>query len=247
MRRSLAGIAALGVSISPLSVVARADTIEACASAAEAGQRLEREGRLVESRATFLSCAASRCPGEVASLCDRMLTDVDAAMPTVILGARDPAGRDLESVRVLADGAPLADSLDGKARAIDPGPHALRFVGSDGSAAALDVVVREGEKNRLLSVVLGSRTTETPSTDQSRSRRPPLLGWVLGGVGLAALATFGVLAAHGQTRYDACEPHKCSASTVDSLNLERGAAFVALGIGVAGVATGGWLVLSGSF
>jgi hypothetical protein len=226
---------------------ARADTIEACASSAEAGQRLERDGRLVEARASFVSCAASRCPKEVASLCDGLLTRVEAALPTVILGARDPAGHDLSGVRVLADGAPLAESLDGKPRPIDPGPHALRFVGADGSVTPLDVVIRESEKNRVVTVVLGSHPASAPAHAEGRARRVPVLGWILGGVGLAALATFGVLAAHGQNEFDACNPHKCSASTVDALSLERGAAFVALGIGVAGIAAGGWLVLSGDF
>ncbi len=231
-----------------LPSVAKADTIEACASAAEAGQKLQREGRLVESRASFVACADPRCPREVASLCDRLLTEVDAAMPTVILGARDPQGHDLVAVRVLADGGPLVDSLDGKPRPLDPGPHALRFVAADGSATTLDIVVRQGEKNRVVSVVVGARPAHPPADGEHRTaRHSPLAGWLLGGFGLAALATFGVLAVHGQSQYDACSPHKCSASTVDSLSLERGAAFVALGVGVAGVAAGGWLVLSGSF
>jgi hypothetical protein len=232
-----------------LPAAARADTIEACADAAEAGQRLEREGRLVESRASLLACADARCPKEVASLCERLLTEVDASTPTVILGARDPQGHDLAAVRVLADGVPLADSLDGLAHPIDPGPHTLHFVAA-GSAAqtTLDVVIRQGEKNRVVSVVMGARPKPaTPEGEPRAAHRVPVLGWVLGGVGVAALATFGVLAVHGQTQYDACNPHKCSASTVNSLSLERGASFVALGIGVAGVATGGWLVLSGSF
>lgn len=234
--------------LSMLPAIAHADTVEACASAAEAGQRFEREGRLVEARASFVACADARCPGEVASLCDRLLTEVDAALPTIILGARDAQGRDLVSVRVVADGSPFTESLDGKAHPIDPGPHALRFLAADGTAATLDVVVRQGEKNRVLSVVVGARPTQTPVEGEPRARRhTPVLGWVLGGVGLAALATFGVLAAHGQSQYDACNPHKCSASTVDSLSVERGSAFVALGVGVAAVAAGGWLVLSGSF
>lgn len=228
--------------------IAHADTVETCASAAEAGQRLERGGRLVEARASFVACADARCPGEVASLCDRLLTEVDAAMPTIILGARDPQGHDLVSVRVVADGSPMAESLDGKAHPIDPGPHTLRFRAADGTVATLDVLVRQGEKNRVLSVVVGARPTQPVGQGESRARQPaPVLGWVLGGVGLAALATFGVLAAHGQSQYDACNPHKCSASTVDSLSVERGASFVALGVGVAAVAAGGWLVVSGSF
>lgn len=244
MRRALACVV-----LSLLPAAAHADTIETCASSAEAGQRLEREGRLVEARASLVACADPRCPREVASLCDRLLTEVDAAMPTVILGARDPQGHDLVAVSVLADGVPLADSLDGRARSIDPGPHTLRFVAVGGTVeTTLDVVIRQGEKNRLVSVVMGAGPTASAEADEPRAaRHAPVLGWVLGGVGLAALATFGVLAVHGQTQYDACNPHKCSAATVDSLSLERGAAFVALGVGVAGAAAGGWLVLSGSF
>ena len=66
--------------------------------------------------------------------CSQRIDAIDAAMPTLILAAKDGAGNDLSVVTVSMDGAPLASTLDGRPVAIDPGEHAFRFEAA-GSAA----------------------------------------------------------------------------------------------------------------
>ena len=73
-------------------------------------------------------------------------------MPTVVLAARLPNGADEVDVRVLVDGKPLAQRLDGRAVELEPGDHLLSFQPGVAGAAPVEmrVVVREGEKGRLI-------------------------------------------------------------------------------------------------
>jgi hypothetical protein len=212
------------------------DAIAACVAASTSGQRAQRSGALRSAQSSLLTCARAGCPAEVRSLCERLLTTVEASLPTVVLGARDASGQDLVDVEVSLDGAAFAEALDGKALAVDPGPHTLRFVRRDGTAMTLSIVAREAEKNRQLTVsfpVPARPTTPAPAPDTpAPSRRPPVLALVLAGVGVASIGAFASLALDGQRRYDRCNPAACSGSTVDGLALERGFAFGALGLGV---------------
>jgi len=54
--------------------------------------------------------------------CLRWSSEVDRAMPTVIFTAKDPAGQDMVDVRVFVDGQKVADRIDGRPAALDPGP-----------------------------------------------------------------------------------------------------------------------------
>jgi hypothetical protein len=267
MSRALAAVVAAALLLTVFGRAARADEVEACASAATEAQRLRRDGKLTGARARILACARAECPFPVRSLCADLARDVEASLPTVIVGARDPHGRDIAAARVLLDGIPLAGALEGKAIPVDPGPHTLRVEREGSAPAEQGVVIREGEKNRLLLVVLdeGTPPTDRPSpspspavaqpppestsapasASTSASGRAPVAAYVLGGLGLASLATFAVLAVDGQRRYDACSstPH-CSGNAVDALLTERVAAWVTLGAGVALLGVSAWLFLA---
>ncbi len=246
--RLAAASIACSCAVAPLHV-ARADAIDACVSAATEGQKLERAGKLRDARTSFLACVKPTCPQEVKVVCDRFLAEVETGLPTVILGARDAAGQDLTAVRVTVDGTPFVSALDGKAVELDPGPHVLHFERADGAPVELRVVIREAEKNRALGVVFPSEAQPTPGSE-SPSREgpgrapPPVLAYVLAGVGVASLGGFAYLGIHGQSQYDSCNPHACSQSTVDSLSVQRDLAFVTLGVGVVALGVATWLFLA---
>src|SRR3954453_19637075 len=65
-----------------------------CARAAESGQRLLKAGKLTAGRAEFLTCARDVCPGAVRPYCLRWLEEVDAALPSFVVRARDAEGND---------------------------------------------------------------------------------------------------------------------------------------------------------
>jgi hypothetical protein len=211
---------------------AHADPVEACVSAVEDGQRLQRSGRLRAAREKFLACDKSECPAEVRAVCDRLVNAVEASLPTVIFGARDAADKDLVAVRVLVDGSPLLPSVDGKAVPLDPGPHQLRFEHEGSNPIDESVVVREAEKNRLIVVTFAESKGAGAGASGNETRRPiPPVVFVLGGLGVASLGVFVGLDVDGQSRYESCQQQKgsCLPSTVHSLSIERGAA-IATGV-----------------
>jgi hypothetical protein len=160
-----------------------------CLEAFESGQRRRLAGELIESRASLQVCSRSECPDVVVRACARWLREVDDAIPTVILGARDASGDDVRGARVLVDGQLAQRGLTGKPLEIDPGQHVFRFeAGAQHVESRL--VINAGEKNRLVRVTLGDGDAGPAAPRASRaSRAAP---WVLGGVG-AALLTAGVV------------------------------------------------------
>jgi hypothetical protein len=224
---------------------AHADAIAACVSAATSGQKLQRSGQLLAARAAFLACDKGECPGEVRAVCDRLLGTVESSLPTVIFGAKDSKGGDLIAVHVRVDGVLVAESMDGRAVPMDPGPHQLLFESEGSTPIAQSVVVREAEKNRPLGVTFP--VTEAKPKGPAPAAAPrgaPVLAYALGGVGLASLGTFVGLDVSGQSRFASCQSHPCSTSTVDSLEVERAAAWATAGVGVALVGSAVWLLLT---
>ncbi len=145
------------------------DAAESCAVAAEAAQDLRRESKLSAAHAKLVACSGSVCPGVVRKDCVRWLTEVEAALPSLIVRAQDGAGRELTNIRILSDGVVLTQALGGTAMAVDPGSHELSFVLGD-KTIKKTLLIREGEKGRSVNVRFpGIR----PST------------WVMGAFGLA--------------------------------------------------------------
>lgn len=199
----------LAVPVALASSVARADDKATCLDAVSRGQRVRDAHRLLEARERFRTCAAAVCPAAVQTDCAAWLAEVEKALPSVVLSAKSGAGADLLDVKVTVDGQPFVSKLDGEAVPIDPGAHAFHFEGADGAAIDQQVIVREGEKGRAISVVLGAsspapatpqptgQSTAPPSNGSSPSSSSPwrTAGWILGGAGVAGLAVGGIFGA----------------------------------------------------
>jgi hypothetical protein len=128
---------------------ARADT-ETCLSAYDANQRLRRDGKLRDAREQLLICSQADCPAPVRNECTKWLSEVDATLPSVVFAAQDAFGTDLAAVTVEVDGVVLTRKLDGRAIAVDPGEHVIRWTSEDGVTVQQRVIVREAEKRRLV-------------------------------------------------------------------------------------------------
>jgi hypothetical protein len=191
----------------------------ACLDAASKAQSLRDAHKLVEAREQLRVCASVGCPGVVQSDCGNWLVEVERALPTVVVAAKSPAGADLFDVRVTVDGAPLASKLDGQAVPINAGPHTFHFESAAAGAVDAQVLVKEGEKNQPISVVLGTPAPSvTPSqpTDSGGGPSPwKTVGWVTGGVGVAGLALGAILGfvalydksnAHCDAQTNLCDP-----------------------------------------
>jgi hypothetical protein len=229
-------------------------TRKECIQASEDAQLLRIKAQLVSARAKLVECSSDACPKVVRKDCSGWLDEVDRALPTVVLGARDSRGKDLTDVHVTLDGAALVDRLDGKAVAIDPGAHTLRFETAGEPAHEEKIVVREGEKNRIVSVVIGKAApgpsqpvpvvvTVGPTPPAQEGRAPSVATWIVGGVGLATLAAAGIIGTASlvqrQNLFDSCgSTGSCQQSDVDQVYLMYDLAY-------GGAAVGGALVLTG--
>ena len=227
--------------------VARADDVEVCAGASEEGQELRDRGRLRAARERFVTCAAERCPAIVRKDCAGWLASVEEKLPSLIVRARDTEGRDLVDVAVTVDGEPIAERLDGRALVVDPGSRTLRFAIAGAPEVTRTLLLREGEKGRVVDVVLGVMGREGGGTgaggaaDAGGAARAgsgfsvPVSGWILGGLSLAgfgALAGFGLSAKSAVDDMRAgCAP-ACSPERVDVARRDMILANVGLGVGV---------------
>lgn len=154
MRVALAFTLASACLLAPLR--ASAIDVQACVTASEKGQRARAAGKLREARDQFLVCGADACPALVRKDCAQWQGELAASMPTVVFGAKDKHGRDLFDVTVSMDGEVLQKKLDGKSVAVDPGPHTFTFEAAGSAPATEKVLVKEGERARVIAVSFAS-------------------------------------------------------------------------------------------
>jgi hypothetical protein len=248
-----------------LAVVTRAapalaDDTGECIAASEAAQSLRDAHSLLQAREKLALCTRDACPGPIRQDCIDLRAKVDAAMPSVVLRAKNAHGDDATEGRVFCDGAPLATVLDGKAIAIDPGEHVLRIELPGEAAVERKIVVGEGEKDRLVVIDARPIGPNEPAASEAGSTSvaiasPPAGGWfvpglVAGSVGVAAAVPMAILWATAtsdvNTMRSTCAPSAggagCPADRVDSDRTKLIAGDVCLGIAAAGVAAGAVLL-----
>jgi hypothetical protein len=230
---------------------ALADQKQQCADAYHAAQELKLSGELTLARDKLIFCAGESCPDAVRDSCAKWLNEVKDALPTIVVAAKGPAGEDLVDVRVFVDGELLTERLDGRAAAIDPGAHRLRFERLDGQSPPVErqLVIREGIKNRTVELRFDAPESPEPITPiATPDRAAPIGAYVVGAVGLAALGVFTGLAVAGTGEVtdlrDSCgQTHSCSDAEIDSARNKLIVADVFLYSGIACLGVGiGWLV-----
>jgi hypothetical protein len=236
---------------------------DTCVDAYDGSQRLRREGKLLEAKSQLLQCAQEQCPEAVAKECTRWLREVNESLPTVVFGVRDARGQDVGNARVTSQGKVLAERIDGRAVELDPGQHSVRFELPDGRTIDKTIVVREGEKNRLIELSLPAppeaakpapapkpkpkppAETETPPP---ASIGIPTLAIVLGAVGVVALGSFAYFAIDAKSDVDdmkrkgGCAP-SCPQDKVDTAERKALIADISLGVGLAALAGAGFVLV----
>lgn len=214
------------------------DPTAQCIASHLEGQRLRKDKQLRAARGALVRCSDAGCPSVLVEECTQLLSDLDAALPSLIFVAQDDRGRDVADARVLVGEVVLLERLDGKAVDVDPGEHTFRFEREGAEPIERAVVVREGDKLRRVEVTFGAAGGPAPSTPGERQVTPAF--WIVGGAGLAGLALFGGLGAAGlagKADLDdrACAP-ACSSDDVDRVRGLFLGADISLGIGLAALA-----------
>jgi hypothetical protein len=217
------------------------DTAQSCAAAHEAAQMSKREGKYVAALEQAKSCTRSECSSILVNECVRMYDQIQSEIPTFVFAAKSGDGAELTSVRVLVDGEPVLDKLDGSPRAFDPGVHVFRFEAPGLPPAEITHTARVGDRNRLIEAVLGDQPAAPsdapgPGDASAVTAEPkgiPAASYVLGSVGLLALGGFAYLRLSGIADYnelnEECSP-RCDDNEVDDIRLKFTASYVALGL-----------------
>lgn len=232
----LRGLVVATVTTVTASVHALDPTTADCLAATEKSTTLRQQHKLRAARKELLICAASSCPVDIRQECSRRVSEVNAAMPTIVFEVKDTNNNDLSAVTVDLDGQRFAERLEGTALSIDPGEHRFHFESDGKLSQDHTFVIREGEKERRERIRFESlaRNPWTPSapavldverTANNNTDRPPrepgpsytkrTIGYVTGGLGIALLG----LAVFEQTMAlsRSSDSHDAAASTNPSV------------------------------
>lgn len=216
--KTLGGLGILA-SVMVAATGARASDVGDCIDGAANGQTMRDARKLVEAKALFLVCSRPVCPPMVQSDCANWLEDVNRAMPTIVISVRDEAGADLTDVRVSVNDKVLTTKLEGQAFPVNPGRHTFAFQLGDGTRRDREIIIKEGEKDQAVNIVLGKvvapgpdatpavppvapapapatapapAPAATPAPEPGSSSPWRTVGWVTAGVGAAGLV-FGTV------------------------------------------------------
>jgi hypothetical protein len=138
-------------------------TKKQCVEANDAAQDLRQARKLRQAREKLVLCSAASCPGIVREDCVQRLSEVDAAMPSIIFEAKDAAGSDLSAVTVTLDGAPLVEKLDGTPVRVDPGEHVFVLTPEGRPSVTKRLVLSEHDQGRRELVPLGTAEAPLPA------------------------------------------------------------------------------------
>jgi hypothetical protein len=164
-------------------------------------------------------------------------------------------------LEVTLNGAALAPERLGVATAAAPGPMLVRLTAPGRTAVERQVTLRGGELTTL-PVALEASIREpgdatpspgVPASEPTRGGGARIAGYVVLGVGVAGMATFGIEAVAANNRYNsilaACGGKRCTSPSFapqiqGGRNLDI-ASDVGLGFGIAGLLAGALLVAFG--
>lgn len=251
--------------------IAHADP-KACVTSHATGQREARAGHLRLATQLFTKCGSDEsCPSQLRQECAEFLQSVQLTVPSVIFSVVDEKNNDISAAKVYSTDELIADGLDGRAIQIDPGKHRLRFLLPGGEVLNSDVLIREGEKNRLIQVRLSgddstganeravketreaARAKEVAPPQASPAARPaspvvrpPMGAWVAAGtsvVGLGVGTTFALLGRSKKSDINACSPNCGSDArpSYDALKRDYLVADIGFAVGVVSAGVATWL------
>ncbi len=162
-KRFAASTIAVAAVLATLTRPASADpTMTECISANEVAIKLRVDHKLRQARDQALVCAATSCPGEVRDACKKRVSELNAAIPSLVFEAKDSNGDDVSAVAVTMDGQPFAARLDGTAIPIDPGDHTFSFAAAGHANVEKHLVIYEGDRGRRERIQLGNGPASPP-------------------------------------------------------------------------------------
>jgi hypothetical protein len=226
-----------------------------CSTTQKRAAELEDAGWLREAREMYRRCMVPAC-GSMERTCGIAVIRLDGEIPSVTPVVSDIAGVPVTDVEVTMDGQPFAQTLDGRALAVDPGVHAFVFRRGGVVFATRKVMIVQGQHGPLsVSYQPGwpppgraeSATEPEPAEPpKPRSTLETVLPYAALGLGVLGVGTGALFTYWGKTDNDQlakCSPN-CSAGAVAHVNNMYVAADVSFGVGVAALGAGAvlWFV-----
>jgi hypothetical protein len=233
-----------------------------CASAWRDAKSLIKSGQLRQAKSSMLRCAVAACGARLRQECAQRVAEIEGEIPTIVPVVKDSGGNPLTELKMMMDGELVADKIDGRAVAVDPGPHQFTFEGKRGVLASYKTVILKGQRNRTMEVTLGAwgrepvvktrvppgflapsmKGADTPAFnlvyDEETSGGGTRIGagtYALAAVGALGLAGYGLTTYQGNRenkRLDLCSPN-CSQASVDRIRRMYLVGRISLGVGAA--------------
>ena len=243
----------------PLAVVlcsasASADALQVCSDAYTKAQEERLAGHTFSARSQLQVCAQDTCPETVVHDCTQWLTEVEATLPTIVVSAKDNAGRPVPHVEVFLDGVSIPAQQLTQPIFLDLGAHNLRFEAPGYESVQLNPFLRAGDHDLQVSAALQANRAvapvPAPSADAAPARAgrsvpaPAIVFAALGTVALGGAIYFGLSAS---SRYNElkseCDPH-CSQSQADSVHTKQLITDIALATSVVAFGAAAWFYFS---
>jgi hypothetical protein len=228
-----------------------------CAEAYASAQELRKSKKLKEAEQKVIVCAQASCPDAVRDECTRWLDEVRAEIPSVVIAAKR-GDEDVVDVVISIDGAKKYDAVPADAVAMDPGTYKFKFE-HRGQTIERSIVLRSGERLKQVTIAFegsksapgggeggGGPVAPPPVTEDSGVGAGP---WVLGGVGVLAVAGFGAFALMGSSQQSDLEggcgkTKSCSPDDLDAVRQKYLIGDVLLGVGAAAlIGAGVWFAV----
>jgi hypothetical protein len=255
MRRRFAlSTAALALVLSAEGTASADASKRACLTDYEGGQRLRNRGALRESAEALRACAQESCPLIIRRDCATWLSEVERAIPTIVVVARGPSGDELRDVTVVAGDEVITSAAGTAPLAFDPGTVRLRFEHAPYAPVVRAITLAAREKARRVEVVFEAPPAETraaprprPAPDAPAPSGTSPWPFVLGAAAVATASAGGWFLWRGNEQKSALESCKptCDDGRVGAAKTTIIAGDVLLGIGALGLGTAAVLFATG--
>ena len=190
-----------------------------CVSAFEQAQLDRRAGKLLQSRAQLVVCASAKCPPVIVERCVPWLSEVNLAIPSVVVAAKNDSGIDIAAVQVIVDDRLRSQQLDGRPIEINPGLRRFRFQHDGSRSIEKQLLIVEGAKARQIDL----RFEALPGSEPGLLDRPispvAIAGFTIAGAGaLIGAITGGVALQRGAQMQERCPNKSCNTTDADLPN-----------------------------
>ena len=170
--RSYSMFIAAWVSSAWPAAAAAVDEPLTCAQAYERAQEEKATGQLKAAIEHLKRCVDAKCAKFIRKDCVRWMEDAQRALPTVVFSILE-GGDEITDVEILCDDKILIRMLDGEPIPIDPGLHDFTFNVPGLVPAERQVLIHEGERNRIIKVEFRSPESIAPPPPSPPPPSPP--------------------------------------------------------------------------